>query len=213
MKACIFDLDGVIVDTARYHFLAWKEMAAELGIELTVEDNERLKGVGRTESLEIILGIGGKSLSGKQKEDFLTRKNERFVTYVENMKPDEIYEGSKALFQELRGKGIKVALASSSKNAMSVLKKLGIVNEFETIVDGTMITSSKPDPEIFLIASSRLAIDPRECIVIEDAQAGVVAAKRAGMKCVGIGRAVKLKEADMVVDHINKLSFEILNSL
>jgi beta-phosphoglucomutase len=206
-------LDGVIVDTARYHFLSWKEMAGELGINLTLDDNERLKGVGRTESLEIILQIGSKVLSAKDKEDLLVKKNKLFVSYIEAMKPEEIYEGSKELFQELRNKSIKVGLASSSKNAMRVLEKLGIVQEFDAKVDGNMITESKPDPEIFLRASEQLKVDPMECVVIEDAVAGVEAAKRAGLKCVGIGRKENLKEADLVVDHISRLNYEVLYNL
>ena len=156
IKAVIFDLDGVIVDTAHYHFLAWKRLANELGINLTEADNEKLKGVSRMQSLEIILGLGGgsTSLSAHEKEQLANKKNTWFVDYVERMVPEEIFPGVKLLLQKLREKGIKVGLASSSKNARTVIQLLNIGNEFDEVVDGTMIVHSKPDPEIFLLAAS-----------------------------------------------------------
>lgn len=213
MRACIFDLDGVIVDTAKYHFLAWRRLAEELGITLTVEDNERLKGVGRIESLEIILSLAGQSLPKDELVRLSDRKNKWFVDYIDAMKSDEIFPGAKEMFQELKKHGIRIALASSSKNAQTVLTKLGITEIFDTIVDGTMIIESKPDPEIFLTAAANLLIAPEHCIVIEDAEAGVEAAKRAGMKCVGIGKTEQLNKADAVVSDIGKLSYEFLNNL
>lgn len=213
MKACIFDLDGVIVDTAKYHFLAWRRLAEELGIALTEEDNERLKGVGRLESLEIILSLGGRTLPMEELVRLADRKNAWFVEYIEAMKSDEIFPGAKELFLDLRKHGVKIALASSSKNAQTVLTKLGITETFDTIVDGTMITESKPDPEIFLTAAANISEVPEHCIVIEDAEAGVEAAKRAGMKCVGIGKREQLYKADRVVTHIGQLSYEFLNNL
>lgn len=213
MKACIFDLDGVIVDTARYHFLAWKKLASVLGINLTESDNERLKGVGRIESLEIILSLGGMTLPRDKMIQLADRKNKWFVEFIEAMKREEIFSGARELFQELKRHGIHVALASSSKNASTVLKKLDITDEFESIVDGTMITNSKPDPEIFLKSARQLNLAPSECIVIEDAEAGIEAAKRAGMKAVGIGKPQQLHRADYIVDHISKLNFKLLNNL
>ncbi|MBX2945454.1 MAG: beta-phosphoglucomutase [Cyclobacteriaceae bacterium] len=213
MTACIFDLDGVIVDTAHYHFMAWQRLARELGIELTPHDNERLKGVGRIESLNIILEIGGISLPDDEKERLAAKKNTWFVEYIQAMKKEEIFPGAKALFDSLHAHNIKVGLASSSKNARTVLHKLEIESIFEAIVDGTMITNSKPDPEIFLKASSLLKVYPAECIVIEDAEAGVEAALRAGMRCVGIGKPQQLSKANFVVDHIQKLSYNILKNL
>ena len=213
MKACIFDLDGVIVDTARYHFLAWKKLAAELGINLTESDNEQLKGIGRIESLEIILSLGGITLPRDKMIQLADRKNTWFVEFIEAMKREEIFSGARELFQELKQHGIRLALASSSKNALTVLNKLGITDVFESIVDGTMIANSKPDPEIFLKSARQLNVEPSECIVIEDAEAGVEAAKRAGMKAVGIGKAQQLHRADYIVDHISKLNFNLLNNL
>ncbi|HEY0655407.1 MAG TPA: beta-phosphoglucomutase [Chryseosolibacter sp.] len=199
IKACIFDLDGVIVDTAHYHFLAWKRLASELNINLTEELNERLKGVSRMHSLEIILSLGGISLSQHEKENLANKKNSWFVDYLERMAPEEIFPGVKQLIKEMRASGIKVGLASSSKNAKTVIQLLHIQNEFDTVVDGTMITHSKPHPEIFLLAASKLGVEPKDCLVFEDAEAGVEAALAAGMKCVGIGSPDQLGKADKVI--------------
>lgn len=199
IKACIFDLDGVIVDTAHYHYLAWKRLASELNINLTEEINERLKGVSRMHSLEIILRLGGISLSQHEKENLANKKNSWFVDYLERMAPEEIFPGVKQLIKDLRQSGIKVGLASSSKNAKTVIQLLHIQNEFDTVVDGTMITHSKPHPEIFLLAASRLGVDPKECLVFEDAEAGVEAAIAAGMKCVGVGSPAQLGKANKIV--------------
>jgi beta-phosphoglucomutase len=199
IKACIFDLDGVIVDTAHYHFLAWKRLASELNINLTEEINERLKGVSRMHSLDIILGLGGISLSLHEKENLANKKNSWFVDYLERMAPEEIFPGVKQLIKDLRASGVKVGLASSSKNAITVIQLLHIQNEFDTVVDGTMITHSKPHPEIFLLAASKLGVQPKDCLVFEDAEAGVEAALAAGMKCVGIGSPDQLGKADKVI--------------
>ncbi len=198
-KALIFDLDGVIVDTAHYHFIAWQRLAKELGITFTEKENERLKGVSRMRSLEIILEIGDVSLSPEKMEGLATKKNAWFVEYVEAIKPEEIFLGVKEMITNLRSKGYKIALASSSKNAEMVLRLLQIKNLFDAVVDGTMITHSKPDPEIFLLAASRLGIDPSQCVVFEDAEAGVEAAIAAGMKCVGVGSAEQLGKANAIV--------------
>ncbi len=199
VKACIFDLDGVIVDTAHYHFLAWGRLAKEIGFELTEADNERLKGVSRMRSLDIILELGGKSFPESDKESMAVKKNDWFVDYVSRMSPEEIFPGVKTLIKELRDAGIKIGLASSSKNAKTVVHLLKIENEFDAIVDGTMVTHSKPDPEIFLLAANKLGVKPSECVVFEDAEAGVEAAIAAGMKCVGVGSATQLRLANKVV--------------
>jgi len=199
IKACIFDLDGVIVDTAHYHFLAWKRLADELGFELTEADNERLKGVSRMQSLDIVLELGGITVSEHNKFLLANKKNTWFVDYVERMAPEEIFPGVKHLIHELRSAGIKVALASSSKNAKTVVQLLHIQNEFDAIVDGTMVANSKPHPEIFLLTASKLGVKPEECIVFEDAEAGVEAALAAGMKCVGVGSPLQLKAAHKVI--------------
>ncbi len=199
IQAVIFDLDGVIVDTAHYHFIAWKRLAKELGIDFNEEENEQLKGVSRMRSLEIILELGNLRLSQEEMERLATKKNQWFVGYINAMKPDEIFPGVKEMIQSIRSNGIKVALASSSKNADTVLDLLNIRNLFDAIVDGNMITHTKPDPEIFLMAAKRLNIPPSECLVFEDAEAGVEAAIAAGMKCVGVGSPQQLSKANAVV--------------
>ena len=199
IKACIFDLDGVIVDTAHYHFLAWRRLAREIGIELTLADNERLKGVSRMRSLEIILELGGVTRSEHDKENMANKKNTWFVDYLERMAPEEIFPGVRPLIKNIREMGIKVALASSSKNAKTVIQLLHLHQDFDAVVDGTMITNSKPGPEIFLLAARKLGVDPKDCVVFEDAEAGVEAALAAGMKCVGIGSPIQLRQANKVI--------------
>jgi beta-phosphoglucomutase len=213
IKACIFDLDGVIVDTAHYHFLAWKRLASELNIDLTEEINERLKGVSRMHSLDIILSLGGISLSQHEKENLANKKNGWFVDFLERMAPEEIFPGVKQLIKDLRAGGIKVGLASSSKNAKTVIQLLHIQNEFDIVVDGTMITHSKPHPEIFLLAASRLGVQPKDCLVFEDAEAGVEAAIAAGMKCVGVGSQDQLGKADKVIKTTGDFKFAGLREL
>ncbi len=199
IRACIFDLDGVLVDTAHYHFLAWKRLANELGFELTPADNEQLKGVSRMQSLDIVLQLGGITATEHEKEVLANKKNAWFNDFVDRMMPEEIFPGVKQLIRELKAKGVKVGLASSSKNAKTVIQLLGIQNEFDAIVDGTMIVNSKPHPEIFLLTAEKLGIVPEECLVFEDAEAGVEAALAAGMKCVGVGSPLQLNRAHEVV--------------
>ena len=212
IKAIIFDLDGVIVDTAHYHYLAWKRLAGEMGIDLTLERNELLKGVSRMQSLEIILDFGGIKLSDAEKERIANKKNSWFVEYVNKMKPEEIFPGVKEILKSMRGAGLKVALASSSKNAQTVLHLLNIQNEFDAIVDGNMIIHSKPDPEIFLLAAAKLGVDPASCVVFEDAEAGVEAALAAGMKCVGVGSPGQLAKANLVITKTGDFKLQTLNS-
>jgi len=199
IKAVIFDLDGVIVDTAHYHFVAWKRLANELGIDFTEQENEQLKGVSRMRSLEIILELGNLRLSQEEMDHLATKKNKWFVEYINAMKPEEIFPGVKEMIQDIRASGIKVALASSSKNAETVITLLNIKNLFDVMVDGTMITHTKPDPEIFLLAAEKLNLPPLECLVFEDAEAGVEATIAAGMKCIGVGSLQQLSRANVVV--------------
>jgi beta-phosphoglucomutase len=213
IQACIFDLDGVIVDTAHYHFLAWKRLADELGINFTEKENERLKGISRMHSMDILLELGGKEMSVADKEKNANRKNAWFVDYVERMLPEEIFPGVKDLIGKMRAKGLKVALASSSKNAKTVLQLLQIEHLFDVMVDGNMITHSKPDPEIFLQAASKLGIEPQNCLVFEDAEAGVEAALAAGMLCVGIGSADQLYRANKIIKTTGDFKYEDLKAL
>lgn len=199
-KAAIFDLDGVIVDTARFHFLAWRRLAKELGFEFTEKDNERQKGVSRMESLEVLLEVGGiTNLSIERKEELASKKNEWYKEYLYEMTPAEILPGAKDFLRYLRLRDVKIALASASKNAPIILEKLNITDHFDAVVDGNSVARAKPDPEVFLQAAEKLGIDPSECYVFEDAQAGVEGAKRAGMRVIGIGEKDILKKAEIVV--------------
>lgn len=213
IEGCIFDLDGVIVDTARYHYLAWKRLAKELGHDLTEDENEQLKGVSRMKSLERVLALAGVSAEDTEKERLAERKNVWFNEYLSLMKPTEIFPGVKALIAEMRAAGMKVGLASSSKNARTVIRLLDIGGLFDAIVDGSMITHTKPDPEIFLKTADAMGADPRRCVVIEDAEAGVEAAHAAGMKCVGIGSPALLGKAELVCSQTSQLTLQMLADL
>ncbi|MBP9925953.1 MAG: beta-phosphoglucomutase [Cyclobacteriaceae bacterium] len=213
IQAVIFDLDGVIIDTAHYHYIAWKRLASEFGITLTPAHNELLKGVSRLRSLEIILSLGNITLPQEQMEKLAEKKNKWFVEYIESIRPEEIYPGVLDLIHNLRKKKIKVGLASSSKNSPRVIELLGIAKDFDTLIDGTMIIHTKPDPEIFLLAAHRLGVDPAHCVVFEDAAAGVEAALAAGMKCVGIGQQSQLGKANKVIAHTGDFNLNDLNTL
>ncbi len=213
IKAVIFDLDGVIIDTAHYHYIAWKRLASEFGITLTPAHNELLKGVSRMRSLDIILSLGNIDLPVEQREQLAEKKNKWFVEYIESIRPEEIFPGVVNLIKSLRAKDIKVGLASSSKNAPRVIELLGIASEFDTLVDGTMIVHTKPDPEIFLLAARKLGISPSDCLVFEDAEAGVEAALAAGMKCVGVGSPEQLGKADLVIKNTGDFNIQNLNTL
>lgn len=199
IRACIFDLDGVIVDTAKYHYIAWREIARELGFEFTEEHNERLKGVSRIRSLEILLEIGGVHLEEHTKNLLADIKNQHYLQYILKITPDEILPGAKEFLESCRKNNIKIALGSASKNAMTILDKLQITNLFDAIIDGNKVTKAKPDPEIFLKGALELGVEPQGCVVFEDAEAGIEAAKAAGMLCVGIGSPSVLSEANWVI--------------
>ncbi len=199
MKGAIFDLDGVIVDTAKYHYLAWKRLAQELGFEFKESDNERLKGVSRMKSLEILLEVGGFSFSNDVKLRMADRKNNWYIEYISAIDESELLKGAKEYLVKLKDSGIKIALGSASKNATTILNRLKITHLFDSIVDGNKVSRAKPDPEVFLIAAQELGLKPKECVVYEDAEAGITAARAAGMRTVGIGSRDILKEADIVV--------------
>lgn len=205
MRAAIFDLDGVIVDTAKYHYLAWKRLAKEYGFDFTEADNERLKGISRFQSLEILLEIGGLTFDEATKVEMATRKNEWYIDYIRHMDVSEILPGATEYLQNIRAKGIKTALGSASRNAPLILERLGISTFFDVVVDGNKVTKVKPDPEVFLRAAEELHIPSASCVVFEDAEAGIEAARRAGMGTVGIGNAHTLKEADIVIPGLFEL--------
>jgi len=211
ISACIFDLDGVVVDTAKYHYIAWKSLANELGFDFTEEDNERLKGVSRMTSLDILLSIGSVELDQKTKLELADKKNKNYVEYILKMTPDEILPGVKEFMNELRSNGVKIALGSASKNAMIILNQLELTDYFDVIVDGTHVSNAKPDPEVFLKGAELLNVSPLECVVFEDAEAGVEAAINGNMKCVGIGSPDVLGKANIVVPGFVGFSMTQLN--
>lgn len=212
-KAVIFDLDGVIVDTAKYHYLAWKELANSLGFDFSEEQNELLKGVSRVRSLEILLDLGKVDLTQEQKDKYLIEKNVQYLQYIEKMDASEILPGISDLLSHLKKEEIRFALGSASKNARLILENLNLIHLFDAIVDGNDVSTAKPDPEVFLIAAEKLATRPEDCIVIEDAQAGVLAANAAGMISVGIGDQMVLKEADFNLKSTDELTNEFMHQL
>jgi beta-phosphoglucomutase len=199
LGAVIFDLDGVITDTARYHYLAWQKIATELGIYFDEQINERLKGVERLRSLEIVLEKTKKQFSEAEKSWWADRKNEYYKELIATMTPAEIAPGTRELLIALKEKGIKIGLASVSKNAMTVIQKLQIKDFFDYIADAVQIKKGKPDPEIFLTVAKNLQTEVIECIGVEDAVAGIKAIKAARMYAVGVGDPLILSEADDVV--------------
>ncbi|MBX2898853.1 MAG: beta-phosphoglucomutase [Cyclobacteriaceae bacterium] len=213
IEGVIFDLDGVIVDTAHYHYIAWKRLASEFGVTLTTQQNELLKGVSRMRSLEIILELGKIHLPEAEKVALAEKKNKWFVEYIEAIRPEEIFAGVPEMLANYRSQNLKIALASSSKNAPRVIELLGIAHLFDALVDGTMITHTKPDPEIFLLAAKLLNVSPARCLVFEDAEAGVEAALAAGMKCVGVGSAEQLGKANYIVKQTADFDLAILNKI
>ncbi len=210
IEACIFDLDGVVVDTAKYHFIAWKALAKELGFEFTIEDNERLKGVSRMQSLEILLEIGGLDFPEAEKQAMAEKKNELYVSYIEKMSPEETLPGVAKFLQELRSKGIKTALGSASKNAPMILGRIQLSGMFDVVIDGNSISEAKPNPEVFLKGAEKLGIEPENCVVFEDAIAGVEAARNANMYCIGIGNPANLGLADLVIPGFDGFTVEKL---
>ncbi|MEY4876437.1 MAG: Beta-phosphoglucomutase [Bacteroidota bacterium] len=197
-KAFIFDLDGVIVDTAKYHFLAWQKIASELGIEFTPEHNEHLKGVSRVRSLDIILELGKINASQEDKNKWLIQKNEDYLSYLVNMNQSEVLEGVLPILQFLKEKNQLIALGSASKNARPILEKTNIIQYFDAIVDGNDVINAKPDPEVFLQAAKLLNVNPEDAIVFEDSVAGIQAANIANMTSVGIGEESILNEAKFI---------------
>jgi beta-phosphoglucomutase len=198
-KACLFDLDGVLVDTAIYHFQAWKNLGKQFGYELTEEQNEQLKGVSRVESLNKILDWANYSASQEQKSAWLIEKNEDYLRLISNMNPSEILPGVLDFLQQIKDLGYKIALGSASKNAEIILEKTDLMPWFDLIIDGNKVSKSKPDPEVFLKGAEGLGLAPETCIVFEDAQAGVEAAKAGNMKAIGIGEAETLSLADKII--------------
>ena len=192
----IFDLDGVIVDTAKYHFKAWQSLAKNLQYNFTEQDNEQFKGVSRVRSLELLLEMAQYKATEKEKEQWLIDKNTHYLALISHMNNSEILPGITEILKTLKAQQIPVALGSASKNAQPILEKVGLLSYFDVLVDGNEVTMAKPNPEVFLTAAIGLGVAPEDCVVFEDAQAGVAAAKAAKMTCVGIGDPAILFNAD-----------------
>lgn len=213
IKACIFDLDGVIVDTAVYHYKAWKRLANSLGFDFTEHQNEQLKGVSRVRSLQLILGWGGITKTEAEQEQLATQKNTWYMEMVNQMKPEEILPGAKEFLTTCRAVGLKTALGSASKNSMTILEKIGITDMFDAVIDGNKVSKAKPDPEVFLAGAQALGVQPEECVVFEDAIAGVEAAIAGDMKVVGIGSPDVLKGANLVIKGLDEMTLDKLYKL
>ncbi|GAB4044206.1 beta-phosphoglucomutase [Spirosoma jeollabukense] len=208
IRAFLFDLDGVIVDTAIYHYQAWKRLANELGFDISEEFNEQLKGVSRMESLDLILAHGGLTLSDEKKNELAAQKNQWYLELVSRMTSDDILPGVATFFSQVRKAGLQTALGSVSKNAPLILERIGMADAFDAVIDGTKITKGKPDPEVFTKGAAELEVSPAECVVFEDAVAGVEAGKRGGMFVVGLGSPDVLTQADLVAPSLNALTVE-----
>ena len=209
----IFDLDGVIVDTAKYHYLAWRKLANELGFEFTKEQNELFKGVSRKRCLEILLDIGNITATQDQFDTWMVEKNVDYLAYIEKMDSSEILPDVTRVLQYLKNKNIPIALGSASKNARPILEKVDLLPYFDSIVDGNSVTKAKPDPEVFLIAANNLGVAANSCVVFEDAVAGIQAANAANMVSIGIGDAEILNEANYNFNDFTEMSDDFIESL
>ncbi len=209
-KGAIFDLDGVLVDTAKLHFQAWLRLAKKLEIPFTEADNERLKGVSRDESLNILLSLGNVSLPASDRVALANQKNRWYVDLIETLTSSDLLPGAQHCLTELQQRGIPIALASASRNAMAVLKRLGIAHHFRVVLDGNSVTKAKPDPEIFLRAAAAIATEREDCVAFEDAPAGIRAAHAGSMYAVGVGKPDDLPEADVVIPDLSRCPFDAL---
>ena len=205
MKAVIFDLDGVICFTDQYHYLAWKEMADEIGVYFDETINNRLRGVSRMDSLNIILEHSDKEYTREQKEELAAKKNAIYVKLLEQMSPADLSDEVKTTLDTLRTKGLKLAIGSSSKNTKMILKQIGLSDYFDAISDGTNIVNSKPDPEVFLKAAEFLSENPEDCLIVEDALAGIEAAVHGGFKSAGLGEAATHEKVTYSIENFRDL--------
>jgi beta-phosphoglucomutase len=212
-KGFIFDLDGVIVDTAKYHFLAWKKLANSIDIDFNQEQNEHLKGISRVRSLEKILEWGSKTLSEDKFMELMARKNNDYLNYIDKMDETEILPDATKILEYLKQQKQPIALGSASKNARAILKRVKLIEQFDAIVDGNNVTKAKPNPEVFLNAANALHVNAKDCVVFEDSVAGIQAANNAQMISIGIGEESILNEADVVFKDFTEISTEFLDKL
>ena len=214
IQAVLFDLDGVLVSTDEYHYRSWLKISKEEGFDFfDHEFNHQFRGVARMECVEILTRASGRSYTPEQKKEIADRKNRYFAESLSSVTPEELLPGALAALKELKKRGIKIAVASNSRNAKPIIKQVGIEQYLDAIVDGHEIENSKPDPEVFLLAARNVGVEPGDCIVVEDAIAGLEAAKRAGMKALGIGTRERLPNADIVVSDLASISVDKLLSL
>lgn len=211
-RGAIFDLDGVLADTARFHYLAWKDLADKLGFDFTAEHGEGIKGIARMEALDVVLRVGNRQndFSEAEKERMADEKNALYVSHISEINANELLPGALTLLPALRQRGVKIGLGSASKNARIILEATGILPLFDAIADGTRAKNAKPDPEVFLIAAGDLGLDPAECVVFEDAFSGVEAAHNGGMFAVGVGTNENLPNADLVIPNLSVFAPELL---
>jgi beta-phosphoglucomutase len=212
-KAFIFDLDGVIVDTAKFHYLAWRNLAKGINFDFTEEQNEQFKGVSRVRSLEILLDMANYTATQEEKDVWLVQKNVEYLSYIQKMDQSEILPDVPRVLDYLIAQNQGIALGSASKNARPILERVALIDKFQTIVDGNDVTTAKPDPEVFVKGAEALQTDPQHCIVFEDSIAGIQAANTAGMISIGIGDPKVLHEADHVFADFTELSNDFLNKL
>ncbi|ACA85728.1 beta-phosphoglucomutase [Shewanella woodyi] len=213
LQAAIFDLDGVLTDTAEFHFIAWQSIAQSLGVDFSLDDNEKLKGVDRHNSLQHILNKGNLTIDEQAFNQLLDRKNKHYLSLIASITPQHLFEGVLACFTSLKARGIKIGLASASKNATLVLNKLGIESLFDFVGDAASVKNSKPAPDIFLSVAAGLGVDAHDCMGIEDAAAGVTAIKSAKMYAVGIGDKNTLCQADQIFTTFNQLNLHLSDCL
>lgn len=212
-KGFIFDLDGVIVDTAKYHFLAWKNLANSLGFDFTEAQNEQLKGVSRVDSLNKILAWGNTTVSEEKFQELMKLKNDEYLGYIDRMDASEVLVDVPKVLDFLNANQQGISLGSASKNARRILEKVNLISKFEVIVDGTDVSKAKPDPEVFLNAANAIKCEPKDCVVFEDSVAGIQAANTANMVSIGIGSRDVLHEADFIFNDFSEISEHFINEL
>jgi len=206
IKGFIFDLDGVLTDTAEYHFRGWKRLADEEGLPFTREDNEALRGVPRRESLLLILK--GKTVSEEKLQEMMERKNQYYLEFIHEIKPSDLLPGALRFLEELRAAGLKAAIGSASKNAGEVIERLGIGSLLDAISDGHSVERQKPAPDLFLHAAAQLGLNPHDCVVVEDATVGIAAARAGGFRTIGLGPKERVGEADVVYPSLENVHLD-----
>ena len=208
IKGLIFDLDGVIVDTAHYHYLSWREISRDLNIDFTIKDNENLKGVSRIDSLNYILKLGSLSFNTEEKNNLLDKKNNIYKHSISSLGKKNILKGVEKILSKAKKKKMLLAVGSSSKNAKMIVEKLNLTHLFQAVVDGTMVKKTKPDPEVFLKAAKKMNLKPSECIVFEDAESGVIAAKKGGFHVVSVGNINIRNIGDVYVESLEDFNLD-----